>query len=222
MLEHYDKKRVRVTLNDGAVMSGVADWYGAGYGLHVFDRAEESILLGGLHIFQSDIRKLIPLPEKGQVPDDDPRRFDDLMGELVESRWLVADILPEQVPRDAPGQYFAVERWYMQPERLRPLRRKFAAILLRLNCYDDMAVSFDACRSWEVNPDPERFEKQLETMEGNHFLRAVFEGQRTMIDVEPDDLCMTVYAPPPAFLERFRALAQAEGLFVWSPPNQEN
>ena len=221
MLEHYDKKRVRVTLNDGTVMSGIADWYGAGYGLHVFDREEESILLGGAHLFRSDIRKLTLLPEVGAVPDGDPRRFDELMGDLIERPYLVADILPEQVPRGAAGQYFAVERWYHQAERLRALRRKFAAVLLRLNCYDDMAVSFDACESWEVNPDPASFAEELEAMEGNHFLRAVFAAQRTMIDVEPDDLCMTVYAPPPDFLDRFRALAQAEGLFVWSPPEQE-
>ena len=67
------------------------------------------------------------------------------------------DILPEQVPADAAGQYFAVERCFLRPERIFPLRRKYAELLLRLNCYADMAVSFNSCASWETNPDPETF-----------------------------------------------------------------
>lgn len=147
--------------------------------------------------------------------------FDALAEALLQMHYCVADVLPEQVPQGAAGQYFAVERWYMQPERLLAQRRKFAAILLRLNCYDRMAASFDGGESWETNPDPASFAARLAALEGKRFLRALFPGQRCMIDVQPDDTYMTGYALPPDFRARLEKLAFAEGLFVWDPPGQD-
>ena len=63
--------------------------------------------------------------------DTNPRQYDDLIGKLLEGPCWIADVLPEQVPGDSDGQYFAVERYYLQPDRLCTLRRRFAAILLR-------------------------------------------------------------------------------------------
>ena len=142
------------------------------------------------------------------------------MGDLLEGPYWIADILPEQVPETAGGQYFAVERFFLQPERLAPLRRRFASILLRLNCYFDMAVSFDSCVSWEANPDPERFGARLTALSGNDFLRAVFAEQNAMIDIEHDDTYMTVYDPDDRLLDKLRKLAAAEGLFLWRPPER--
>ena len=222
MLERYDKKRVRVTLYDGEVLSGAATHYAPGYGLHVFDREEESLLVGSTFVFKTDIRRIEAFDDAGNVrPDDAPRRFDDLMGELIEGPYRVADVLPRQVPKDAPGQYFAVERWYLQPERLTPLRRRFASILLRLNCYDDMAVTFDACESWETNPDPEAFAAAFTRTRADRFFRAVFPEKRAMIDVEPEETYLTVYDPDGAIAGTVDALAAAEGLFVWAPPDGE-
>ena len=213
MLERYDKKRVRVTLYDGEVLSGAATHYAPGYGLHVFDREEESLLVGSTFVFKTDIRRIEAF--------DISNRFDDLMGELIEGPYRVADVLPRQVPKDAPGQYFAVERWVLQPEQLTPLRRRFASILLRLNCYDDMTVSFDCCESWETNPDPEAFAAAFTLTRADRFFRAVFPEKRAMIDVEPEETWMTVYDPDGALAETLDALAAAEGLFVWAPPDGE-
>ena len=147
ILSRFEKKRIEITTVDGAVFTGVAEVYPSGYGLHVFDRAEESILIDDIHIFKSDIRsiKILSEREDSVIPAG---QYDDLMGDLLEGPYWIVDILPEQVSEDAPGQYFKVERYYLQPERIRVLRRKFAEILLRLNCYFDMAVSFDSCESW--------------------------------------------------------------------------
>ena len=139
--------------------------------------------------------------------------------ELLEKPYWVVDILPEQVPKDSPGQYFAVERYYLHPERLARLRRGFAEILLRLNCYDDMEVTFDSCESWERNPDPEGFAEHMLRMSGNEFLRAVFPAHEAMIDIEPEDTYMTVYNPTEEVLEIIGSLAGSEGLFVWQPNN---
>ena len=220
-LSCYEGKRIKLITDDGTEFIGTAEVFPSGYGLHVFNRAEESIMIEDTHIFHSSIRKIEEL--SGETVSVIPaRQFDDLIGDLLEGPYWIVDILPEQVPANADGQYFSVERYYLQPERIRILRRKFAEILLRLNCYYDMAVSFDSCESWEKNPDPEEFSDRLGCLSGNDFLRAVFEAQKAMIDIEHDDTYMTVYNPPSDLLNKLRMLASAEGLFVWNPQEHEN
>ena len=49
LLFRYDGKRVRITVEDGSVFTGTAEVLPSGYGLHEFDRAEESIRLGDIY-----------------------------------------------------------------------------------------------------------------------------------------------------------------------------
>ena len=202
------------------MFTGIAELFSSGYGLHEFDREEEGIELDDVILFKSDIRNIEELTEtaSGAVS---PRRFDTLMGALLEGPYWIVDILPEQVSAEAAGQYFAVERYFLRPERIVPLRRKYAEILLRLNCYCDMAVSFDACASWETNPDPETFAARVTALSENEFLRAVFAEQNAMIDYDHNDSYLTVYDPDRELLDKIRALAAAEGLFVWKAPREE-
>ena len=218
-LHRYQDKELRITAEDGAVFTGIAEVFSSGYGLHEFDREEEGIQLDDVILFKSDIRRIEELPETASEAAD-PRRYDDLMGALLEGPYWIVDILPEQVSADAAGQYFAVERYFLRPERIVPLRRKYAELLLRLNCYCDMAVSFDACATWETNPDPETFAERVAGLSGNEFLRAVFAQQNAMIDYDRGDTYLTVYDPGAALLDKVRALAAGEGLFVWSPPQE--
>lgn len=220
MLNRYQNKKIKVTTEDGAEFTGIADVFPSGYGLHEFDRAEEGIQLDDVIVFKSDIQRIEELSDAAS-DEADARRYDEMMGELLEGPYWIVDILPEQVSADAGGQYFAVERYYLQPERIRALRRRYAEILLRLNCYYDMAVSFDSCASWETNPDPEAFAERVVGLSGNDFLRAVFAEQNAMIDCEPEETWLTVYDPDAALQPLLTALAAAEGLFVWSPPQEE-
>ena len=220
MLLRYQDKKVQITTVDGAVFTGIAEVLPSGYGLHEFDREEESIQLDDVILFKSDIRT-IEEQSKTAPETADPRRFDDMMGELLEGPYWIVDILPEQVPADAAGQYFAVERYFLQRSRIVPLRRKYAGILLRLNCYVDMAASFDSCKSWETNPDPEAFADRVAGLSGNEFLRAVFAEQHAMIDYDHNDTYLTVYDPDAKLIDKVRALSSAEGLFLWQPPQEE-
>ena len=220
MLNRYQNKNIKVTTEDGAEFTGIADVFPSGYGLHEFDRAEEGIQLDDVIVFKSDIRKIEELSDAAS-DEPDARRFDEMMGELLEGPYWIVDILPEQVSADAGGQYFAVERYYLKPERIRALRRRYAEILLRLNCYYDMAVSFDSCASWETNPDPETFAERVVGLTGNDFLRAVFAEQNAMIDCEPEETWLTVYDPDAALQPLLTALAAAEGFFIWSPPQED-
>ena len=220
MLNRYQNKRIKVTTEDGTEFTGIADVFPSGYGLHEFDRAEEGIQLDDVIVFKSDIRKIEELSDAAS-DEPDARRFDEMMVELLEGPYWIVDILPEQVSADAGGQYFAVERYYLKPERIRALRRRYAEILLRLNCYYDMAVSFDSCATWENNPDPEAFAERVAGLSGNDFLRAVFAEQNAMIDCEPEETYLTVYDPDAALQPLLTALAAAEGFFVWSPPQED-
>lgn len=217
MLERFDGKEVRVTLESGEVLAGPAEAYPSGYGLHVFDREEESLLIEDAFVFKSEIRDIGLLAAEAGVLGASTEGLSELMGDLLEGQYCVVDVLPIQVPRDAPGQYFAVERYWLAPEWLRALRRKFAEVLLGLNCYFDMVVSFDNCESWERNPDPEGFVERLAGLSGNVFLRAVFVAQRAMVDIDPCDTYMTAYGSDAEFLGLVKRLAGAEGLFVWAP-----
>lgn len=145
-------------------------------------------------------------------------KLDECMNALLKEPCWIADLLPRQVPGDRAGRYFAVERYFRRPERRASLRRKQGELLLRLNCYADMVVSWDGCESWETNPEPEDFVRRLETVADSAFLRVLFPERETMADLDPGDTWMTVYSRDPAFLETFRQLAAAAGLFLWQPP----
>lgn len=216
MLSRFEGKNIRITTSDGEVFTGVAKAFPSGWGLHVFDREEESVLLEDTHIFLSQIERIEELsPEKRREPS--AGHYYDVIEELLEQPYLIADILPRQVEKDAAGQYFAVDRFFRQPEQMEQIHRKMALALLRLNCYFDMAVSFDNCESWRLNPDPKDFADSLAALSGNTFMRAVFEEQKVMIDAEPGDTWLTVYGGDPKTKELIKACVAAEGFFTWIP-----
>ncbi len=72
----------------------------------------------------------------------------DQIDELLEQPYWVVDILPEQVPANSPGQYFAVEDYYLKKPRIAALHRKFAEILLKLNCYFDLSLGAVTGDAW--------------------------------------------------------------------------
>jgi len=150
-----------------------------------------------------------------------PEAMMDFMEKLLDGPYRVVDILPEQVPANAPGQFFSIEQYFLQPERLAMLRRKFAEILLKLNCYYDMEVSSDNCSTWEQNPDPEVFVRSVEGIAGNIFLRAVFPAEEIMFDLQSCDIYMTVYGQDQGLLGKLNAIAAAEGLYVRQSPDKE-
>ena len=136
--------------------------------------------------------------------------------EIFEKPCWIVDILPKQVPKDSPGQYFAVEEYYLREPRISEIRRKYAEILLKLNCYYDLRISTDYGNVWDVKPLPERLEDAIINI-GNGSFFAVFEEERSLIVLNGDDTYMTVYDPSERMLDILKQLAAAEGLFVWQP-----
>ena len=128
--------------------------------------------------------------------------------ELLQSPYWVIDILPKQVPKDSPGQFFAVEEYFLEEKRLSSVKQKHIGLVLRLNCYKRISTD-----EWTTdNPSPEEI---AEKMRSRHLCIMVDDS---MIVSEPDELYMTVYAPDEDLLELIGSFAAGEGLYVWKPP----
>ncbi len=128
--------------------------------------------------------------------------------ELLETPYWIIDILPKQVPMDSPGQYFAVEEYYLSKKQIAEVKNRHIGLVLKLNCYRDLSLDEET----EINPPPGRI---AEEMHKRHL--CILTGD-SMILSEPDDLSMTLYHPDEELLELVRVLAAGEGLYVWQPP----
>lgn len=130
----------------------------------------------------------------------------DVIEAALEKQYWIIDILPKQVPRLSPGQYGAVEQYYLKDPSL---RQKQFNIIMKLNCYYDIALQ-SATRQVR-NPEPEL----LKSVIGTEYLDILI-GE-TLIVIDHTDTFMTVYNVDRELLELIRQLAAAEGLFVWQP-----
>ena len=124
--------------------------------------------------------------------------------QLLQTPYWIIDILPKQVPKGSPGQYFAVERYYLK-RQMAAVKQKHINVILKLNCYFDITLDDET----EVNPAPEKI---ADAMRSRHVNIRVGES---LLTSEADDTYMTVYNADERLLSLMRSLAAAEGLFIW-------
>ena len=127
--------------------------------------------------------------------------------ELLQCPYWIVDILPSQVPEDSPGQFFSVEEYFLQGDRIEEIKQKHIDLVLKLNCYRDISISDETV----VNPLPKHI---ADEMKKRYLYIMVGES---MILSEPDDTHLTVFNPDSQLLELIRQIASGEGLFVWKP-----
>lgn len=127
--------------------------------------------------------------------------------ELLEKPYWILDILPKQVQEGSPGQFFAVERYFLEPSRLAAVKENHVRTILKLNCYRSLSLG----EGTETNPPPEEIAKAVRT---RHVCLLVDDA---MIVSDPDELYLTVYDPDESLLTLLRALAVGEGLYLWKP-----
>ena len=131
--------------------------------------------------------------------------------ELLQRPYWIIDILPKRVPENSPGQFFEVEKYYLEKERLREIKYKHINVVLKLNCYRNVSIDEEA----EKNPSPALIAEEMT----RRSLYIMVDG--AMILSEPDDTHMTVFNPDRELLELIRMIASGEGLFVWSPEEEK-
>lgn len=127
--------------------------------------------------------------------------------ELLRTPYWIIDILPAQVPSGSPGQYFAVEKYFLDKERIEGIKQKHINLVLKLNCYMDVSINDEK----EINPSPERIAEEMRS----RYMYIMLND--SMILSEPDDTHLTVFNPDPETLDLIRELAAGEGMFVWQP-----
>ena len=113
-----------------------------------------------------------------------------------------------QVPKDSPGQYFAVERYFLRRPHIRAIKQKHINVILKLNCYRDLSLDEEAA----VNPPPEVI---AEAVNRRYVCILIDES---MIVSEPDSTYLTLYNPDEQLLSLVNELSKGEGLFVWKTP----
>ena len=137
--------------------------------------------------------------------------------DYLEAPYWVIDILPKQVPAHSSGQYFRIDEYYRSYPHINALYRKFTNILLKLNCYEDMAFSIDG-DEWKSKTLPDDIETMVSgCLSDNSMLYILLPAVETMITLSADDTYMTVYNPNEETLELLSALATSEGFFLWKP-----
>lgn len=134
---------------------------------------------------------------------------------LEKPYWLI-DILPKQVPANSRGQYFKIERYWLQQPQFGSICRKFANLLIKLNCYYEVSVA-DASGAASVGLQPESIEKMLT---GGDAVYMVMDSENAMFSFNGDDHYMTLYNPSKELLEFVSLLASSEGLLVWKPDSR--
>ena len=121
---------------------------------------------------------------------------------LLEKPYWIIDILPKQVPKDSPGQYFAIEDFFLK-EQLSEIKKKHINVILKLNCYRDITIDD------EKNPAPEKIR---DVMLDRYAYIMVGDA---MILSEPDDTHLTIFNPDEGLLDLIKTISSSEGLFVW-------
>jgi hypothetical protein len=135
--------------------------------------------------------------------------------EYLNKPYWVIDILPKQVPADGGGQYFRIEKYFLEHPQIDEIYRKFIHILLKLNCYEDIEVSHDGVE-WITNPAPHELEAALlGSLADKQMFYIILKSADVLITVSGDDTYMTVYNPTEEVLELIGSLAGSEGLFLW-------
>lgn len=127
--------------------------------------------------------------------------------ELLQCSYWIIDIMPSQVPADSAGQYFTVEKYFLQYDRFTEIKQKHINLILKLNCYRDISIDDKD----EINPSPEYIAEQMK----NRYL--YIRIGESMILSEADDTHLTIFNPDSQLLELIRQIASGEGLYVWKP-----
>lgn len=141
---------------------------------------------------------------------------------LLEAPYWVIDLLPRQVPMDSAGQFFAVEKYYLDAPQHERLYRQFADVLLKLNCYHDLVVNHAPSDKWVKNPLPETLLQWLtQSLRHGHLCVLVDDGD-ALITASSGDSCLTLYNPSQGLLQLVGQLTSAAGLFLWQPPRETN
>ena len=136
---------------------------------------------------------------------------------LLDTPYRIIDLFPRRVPEDRAKAYLRAEAWFLEPPRIKSLRQRQAALLVRLGCYHRLWVNRSGETDCLPEPEPARLAALLTDDFRTGALSVLLPTEHALITIDAGDLYMTVYNASDALLALLRELASAEGLFVWTP-----
>ncbi len=147
--------------------------------------------------------------KREMLPQDE---YDAMEERLLKAPYHVIDFLPRQVPADSKGQYFAVEDFLSESPQIEALYRKFADLMIKLNCYYDLVIT-DGIR-WSKNKSPNELYIKIAGCSEKEYVNILIVEEDVLITLSGGDLYMTVYNASGELLDTIKQLASADGLFV--------
>lgn len=144
----------------------------------------------------------------------------EMLESLLEQEAYVIDVLPERVPADADGQYFDVEKYWLDSRLHAETADRFLRVFLKAMCYYHTAVLRDdgpdaADGEWVDKPEPAYVDTAITELaaKGAGRLNALFPEENALLVFDADALNLTVYAPPIYMKRLLEGAALGEGLF---------
>lgn len=141
---------------------------------------------------------------------------------LLGGRFIIADLLPERVPRDSSGDRFAAERYFLNGERGVKLFESFAELLIKLGCYFDITAADGDGITIEHDGISGLRDAVMECADGRTRRNFLIDGEKALIVTDGDCAYLSMYFTEES--ERaarlFGVLAEAAGLFIREPARE--
>lgn len=132
---------------------------------------------------------------------------------LLNKECYVIDYLPESVSGESNGQFFDVEYYVLNGNKMTQLKDKFVNVILKLMCYYRISILPD--ETWIESPNPEMIENIITERMVNHSgtLNCWFEDEDMLLVFDWDCLYLATYNVPAKCRKIFEQIACSEGLF---------
>ena len=136
------------------------------------------------------------------------------MEELLSAPLYVADPLPEQVPKDSKGNYFATDNYWYESGAYKGFQSRYIDMLEKLGCY--YALDFTLGGRDAGTPAPAEMKQLVRDTLARKEDVVVFTGDmESMLLLSWDSPSMAVYGPCSNLVRLLDRLATGEGMFFW-------
>ena len=111
------------------------------------------------------------------------------------------------MPEDSPGNFFAVEKYFLDKRRLNAIKQKHINTVLKLACY--VNVSLDG--------EPEEATSPIKIANAMRERPVFIRAGDALVVSEHDDTHMTLFNACGDLPDLVGQLCASEGLFLWKP-----
>ena len=135
-----------------------------------------------------------------------------IVDRLLDAPCYIIDFLPQQVPKDCGGQFFAVEDYLLKYRGRYGMSDRLVRIILKAMCYYPVVVYWG---DWIEQPTPEQVVEIIDTIIENHSgnMNMVFTNKDALVEFGGDCLNMSIYNPDEEMCVLFEKIATSEGMF---------